>query len=232
MSTNYIPAPDTAYDSWLNNFQTVIAAAPADFGLTAPDAAAITLAYNNYHATYLLAGTAPPHRTPVNPGARTNVTVAAMNVQKASSMVTARAYASIIGANAGVSAGNKALAGLTVRSTARTPIPAPTTIPILGFVAAGIGVHVLNYHDATTPTAKAKPFGAIALQLVASIGNAPPVGGAAGLQQVGVYTKSPMQISMASVASAVGANVYYYARWVTRRGLPGPFSAVLAVPVA
>ena len=42
----YIPSRDSKLDPWANNFQTLIAANPALYGLMAADAVIITAAYN------------------------------------------------------------------------------------------------------------------------------------------------------------------------------------------
>jgi hypothetical protein len=216
MSTPYIPSRDSDFDVWANNFQTVIAASPVTYGLAAGDATAITAAYNGWHTAYLAA---------VTPATRTSVTVAAKDVQKASALIVFRGYAVIIGSNAGVSAGAKTAAGLTNRATGRTPIPAPGTAPILGFVGATPLVATLKYADTSTPTTKAKPFGAIQIELWLSIGATPPVGGPAGCNFYGLFTKSPFAVNF--ITANVGMTAYYYGRWTTRRGLVGPWSAVL-----
>ena len=43
MSTypTYIPAKDALFATWLENFSTLLTAAPATYGLTAPDATAV-----------------------------------------------------------------------------------------------------------------------------------------------------------------------------------------------
>lgn len=230
MPNPYIPAQDSAYDNWAANFSAQITASPATYGLVAGDATAIATAFSNWHAAYLLAGlTAPPNPTPVNPSTRTSVTIAAKDVQKAASAITFRSYAMIIGANAGVSSGAKIAAGLTDRATGRTPIPAPGTAPILGFIGATPGVHTLKYSDTSTPTTKAKPFGAIQIELWNFVAIVPPVGGALGCSFVGVFTKTPFSVNY--LAGDIGKNAYYYGRWTTRRGIVGPWSAVLIAAI-
>jgi len=220
MSVPYIPAKDTALDVWANNFQTVIAAGPATYGLAAGDATSITAAFTAWHAAYLLA---------VNPATRTTATVAAKDVQKAASLIVWRTYAQLIQSNVSVSNMAKAAAGLTVKATGRTPIPAPGTAPILGFIGSTPGVQTLKYHDTSTPTTKAKPFGAIQLEVWASVGSIPPVGGPAGTAFVGLFTKSPFPVNYLSPQA--GMTAYYYGRWTTRRGLVGPWSAQLSAVI-
>lgn len=220
MPAPYIPATDTAFDTWSNNFQTKIAASPGTYGLAAGDATAITASFNLWHAAYLLA---------INPATRTSVTVAAKATQKALSLILFRTYAQLIQANTGVAPTDKVALGLTNRSTGRTPIPAPGTAPILGFIGATPGSHTLKYADTSTPTTKAKPFGSIQLELWNFVGTEPPVGGAAGCSFYGLFTKTPYSVNFAN--GDIGKNSYYYARWTTRRGLVGPWSALLTAAI-
>ena len=216
MSAPYIPAKDADYDAWASNFATVIAGSPATYGLTSSDAAAITSANTSWHTAYILA---------VTPATRTSPTIAAKDVAKAASKVTFQSYAQIIQNNAGVTDMAKSAAGLTVRSTGRTPIPAPGTAPILGFVGATPLVATLKYADTSTPSTKAKPFGALQLELwidIEAIGTPGTLGAA---KFYGLFTKSPLAVNFQS--GDVGKIAYYYGRWVTRRGLTGPWSAVL-----
>jgi hypothetical protein len=217
MSTPYIPAKDADFDNWADNFQTTIAASPGTYGLVAADATTITTAYNNWHAAYSLL---------LNPATKTSPNVAAKDVQKAAALITFRGYAQIIQNNQGVSNDAKSAAGLTVRATGRTPVPAPATIPILGLVSQQPGIANIGYADSATPTTKAKPYGSIQMEVwidVAPTGSPSPTSST----YVGVETKSPS--ALATPSGSVGKQAYVYARWVTRRGLTGPWSTPLAV---
>lgn len=215
MSTSYIPATDSGLDTWGANFATVLTASPSAYGLTPSDAAAVTAAQSAFHAAYLLA---------TNPPTRTSGTVAAKDVQKAQSLITFRSYAQIIQNNAGVTNDAKSAAGITVRSTARTPIPTPGTIPILGFIGTQPGVATLNFKDSSTPTTKAKPFGALQMQVFAQVnGTASPDRTLAVI--AATVTKSPFVLD--TPTGGVGKNVTLWANWITRRGLVGSDSTPL-----
>jgi hypothetical protein len=211
----YIPAKNSLFESWALNFSNVIAANPSNYGLATSDATTITAAYTSWHAAYLLA-TSPSTRTPA--------TVAAMATAKASSLITFRAYAQAIQANPGVSDMNKAAAGLTVRATGRTPIPTPTNVPILSIAAMQPGVAQINYRNSANPTSKQKPYGSIQVQLsyfIAPTGTPDPNTGNLGVLE----SKSPFLFPTPS--GDAGKAVQLYGRFVTRRGLLGPWSALL-----
>jgi len=212
----YIPAKNAAFDSWANNFQSVIAANPANYGLAASDATTITAAYNTWHSAYLLT---------TSPSTKTAATVAAANSAKAASLITFRSYAQAIQANPGVSDMNKAAAGLTVRATGRTPIPAPTNVPILSVASLQPGIAQLNYRNSANPTSKQKPYGSIQVQTVWYVAPAtPPTDGDAATTNA-IASKSPFLFNTPS--GATGKQIYMFARFQTRRGLQGPWSAAL-----
>lgn len=226
---SYIPLTDAACDDWSQNFSTLITAAPATYGLLAADAVAIAAAVSLYHAAYLIAGlsgTAP--KTPLNPAARTKVTIATKDAQKSAMLALLRVYAILIRNNDGVTDTAKTNLQLTIVKTTPTPIPAPVSIPELGFVAATPGVATLSMRDSLTPTIRAKPFGAIAAQIITILGPTVP----AGPDLSGFYgnaTKTPFQIAFA--AGDAGKLCYCWARWITRTGLVGDWSSLLTFTV-
>lgn len=228
MAGSYIPTQDQGLDNWANTFQAAIAASPGAYGLASGDAVAITAAYNAYHAAYLLGGVVQPHSQPVNPATRTPSTVAAKDVQKAAALIVFRSYAQIIGSNAGVSDMDRSAAGLTIRATGRTPIPAPGTMPILGLVGATHLQQTLRFADSATPTVKAKPFGTIQMELWRGIGVAAITDPALTLFY-GLITKTPFPVDFD--AGDVGKFATYFGRWTTRRGLVGPWSTSLVIAI-
>ncbi|MGN6368147.1 MAG: hypothetical protein ACTHN5_07805 [Phycisphaerae bacterium] len=212
----YIPSRDSLLDTWAANFATTIAANPAAAGLSAGDATTITTAQTNYHNAYTLL---------TNPATKTPTNVAAKNVAKASMLVTLRTYANLIQSNNGVTNPTKSALGLTIRSTGRTPIPAPGTVPILGLVGQQPGVATIKYSDTSTPTSKKKPYGALALQLayqVAPTGSPDP----ADASIISQVTKSPFAFN--TPTGGLGKAVYLWGRWITRKGLVGPWSVALS----
>lgn len=218
---SYIPPKDAALSSWILNFSTLITANPPLYGLLTGDATAIAGQNTAYQAAYALA---------VNPSTRTPTTVQGKNIAKASALAVCRPYAQAIANNAGVTAANKIALGLNPRTNTPTPVTAPTTFPNLTIQSAGVQTHVLRYRDsAAAPSVKAKPAGAIALQLYATA-SATPITDPAALDFRGPITKSPLQVSWES--GDVGKTAYYSSRWVTRKGLVGPWSAVTSFTIA
>ena len=215
---SYIPQKDSLLQNWLNNFQTLIAAAPATYGLVAADSTAITAAYNAWNTAFAAA---------VNPATRTPQTVAAKDTAKVNALGIIRPYAQRIAKNAGLSPATKIAVGVNPGTNPPGPIPAPTTYPVLSIPTALAQAHVVYYRDQlASPSVKSKPPGVVSCELHAWVGTTPAA--PADITQwpvIKVMTKSPTTITWSSQPS--GTFVAYAARWVTRKGLYGPFGAVV-----
>ncbi len=232
----YIPSRDSALDSWADNFQTLIAASPATYGLVAGDAAAITTAFNTWHAAYLLGGSTGSPPIPINPSTFTSVTVAAKNAAKIAMVQLDRAYASQIRINPGVSNSDKTALGLNLPNNAPSPIGTPTTFPLLSIVSAGPGTHELRFADNTTPSIRKKPFGAVGMQLFRGVAT-DPIDDVSATQYLATLTTQPYLSSF--LIGDNGKVATYFARWVTRgrqaggaAQLEGPWSAPVSMTVA
>src|SRR6185295_13578527 len=126
--SSYIPTRDSNMEAWLLNFKTLIAASPTSYGLVAGDATTITNSYTAWHTAYAAA---------TNPTTRNHVTIAAKDAQKILTLDVVRTYAAQIRANVAVSDSLKLGLGLHVADDVPTPIPPPSTFPILAISGAG-----------------------------------------------------------------------------------------------
>lgn len=221
---NYIPAKDADFALWLQNFATLIAAAPATFGLTAGDAAIITPVNTAFQASYLAA---------TDPATRTSVTVATKTSDRAAAEATVRPYAVQISRNPAVTDGDKVAVGVSLPPLPPTPIPPPATNPALALIAATDLQHQLSIRDVTTPTSKKKPYGVIGAEVWVAVGEVPAVDPMAGNLKA-TTTKTPARFGFQPEQR--GKTATYFARWVTRSGpdgvaQPGPWSAPLAIVI-
>lgn len=228
MAAPYIPPTSSGLDAFANTFQTLIAASPGTYGLTSADAVNITLAYNNYHSAYLLGGTLAGGHTPVNPSTRTPTTVAAMRTQQQTLVALIRTYAAQIRLNPAVANGDKTALGLTLPNTTPSPVPAPTSNPVLSLVQQGHLTIQISYKDSLAGTSKAKAPGAIQMQIVGGP-SATPFASPDTAPLLPAQTKSPFQLSFASGTTGQVANMW--GRWVTRKGLTGPWSPMFSATV-
>lgn len=220
MPGDFIPSRDSQLDSWLLNFKTLIAANPASYGLVSGDATSITNSFNAWHAAYLAA---------TNPTTRTHVTIAAKDAQKILTVDVVRTYATTIRANTAVSNDLKLGLGLRIADTTPTPVPPPTTYPILAINGAGPGTQDLRASDQLSPTRRAKPAGTAGLlvfRVVATEAATDP--NSAPL--LGFVTKAAFQSTFAPEDD--GKIATYFARWTNGKGQFGPWSAPVSMRVA
>ena len=221
---SYIPARDADCAAWATNFDTLLTAAPATYGLSAPDAVAVAAVVAPFISA-LTAATDPATRTPG--------TVAAKDAARAAMEAVVRPYAVRISKNPAVTNEDKTAIGVTVPSTTPTPIPAPAVAPELGVLAI-TPLNLKGTYKAAGASNKAKPFGVIGVEIAIAIGVAHTVDPNAATY-VKTVTKSPFNLSFSS--SDQGKNLTVFGRFVTRGGpggeaQSGPWSAPLQTFVA
>lgn len=209
---SYLPSRLALLRDWAVNFSTLITATPTAYGLTAGNATTISTAVNAFSAAYTLA---------TDPSTRTIVTTAAMRTQRTAMTAVVRQFAAIIRANPSITAEQLAELGLTVPDVEPSPIPAPATFPLLDVLNATPGRHELRFADSASPDSRAKPDGAIGLQLFRSIGTS-EADSPEGATLVGQFTVNPLRID--NSPADTGKVATYFGRWITQRGLVGPWS--------
>lgn len=223
MASPYIPASDALFSAWLLNFSTLLTAAPTVYGLTAPDAVNVAGVNSTYQAAYT---------TATDPITRTAGTVAAKDVARAAAEAVVRPYAVAISLNPAVADMSKADIGVTIRATTPTPVPAPSTAPIIAIDSAIPLQQTLSYKEPGA-TGKYKPAGVVGCEIYRAIGTVAAVDPTQATY-FGTVTKSPFRIPFGS--GDQGKVCTYFGRWVTRSGpsglaQAGPFSAPLVVTV-
>lgn len=216
----YIPDRDADFSNWLTNFSTLLTTSPATYGLSSGDATAVDTVTDAWVVAYAAA---------INPGTRTSVTVQAKNVAKINALATVRPYAIAISLNAGVSSDDKLDIGVNPRTSTPTPIAAPDTNPVLSITANGPLSQVVRYRDETaSPSVKSKPYGVVQIQVFGTT-SAAVITDPTMLPLLTATTKSPFVQTWSSDHGNKSA--YFAARWITRRGLVGPWSAIVAATV-
>lgn len=214
--TPYIPPKNAALVAWGLNFSTLITASPGTYGLVSGDAVAIAAQYTTLAAAYALI---------TSSATKTAATVAAFNADKINALALWRPYAQAISLNAGVSSSNKIALGVNPRTSVPLPITTPTTNPVLTAQSASTGGIIVRYRDATaSPSVKSKPYGVIGTFMYAKA-SLTVITDPDMLVFQGTETKSPFTLSMPGTAGMV---VYVAARWVTKKGLVGPWSPIIS----
>lgn len=209
---SYIPATDSAFLTWLNNFSSLLTASPATYGLSGADATIVAGVTTTYDSALALA---------TDPSTRTSVTVASKDAARASAEAIVRPYAVSISQNTAVSNGDKVAIGVTVRSNIPTPIPAPVTPPVISLIKANPLVQQLMIRPLGSST-KAKPGGTIAIEVARTVGTVPATD-PNQLAIVGQYGKTPLIQNFESADQ--GKTVTYAARYRTRSGPGGQSQA-------
>lgn len=217
----YIPSKNAALVAWATNFAALITANPATYGLAAGDAATIQAQANALIADFALIS---------SPATKTASTVSAFNTQKINAIATFRPYSQQISLNAGVTSANKIALGVNPRTSVPAPISAPTTQPTLTAQSTSTAGTIIRYRDSTaSPSVKAKPYGVTQVQMYA-MASATPITDPTLIEFYGVLTKSPATVALGS--GAAGKTAYFVARWQTRKGLVGPWGAIISYVVA
>lgn len=220
MSSSYIPQRESDMDNWLNNFKTLIAATPTAYSLTTSDATSITNGYNSWHTAYLAA---------VNPTTRTTATVATKNTQKALVLTLVRGYADTIRVNSAVSDALKIGLGLRVRDTVPTPVPPPSTYPMLSLQGMGVGVQDIRAADQLTPAKRSKPVGSAGMLIFRAVAEA-PVTDPSQCAFLAFASKTDLKSNFTSADN--GKTATYFARWTNSKGEMGPWSPGVSMPIA
>lgn len=212
MAVPYIPNKDADFNDWITNFSTLITANPTNYGLVAGDATIIAAVKTTWSAAYLAA---------TNPTTRTSATIATKDGARASAEATCRPYAIRIRNNSSVSDALKIGVGVTVPNTTPTPIPAPVTAPANSLVSAIPLDTTLAYKEVGS-LGKAKPFGAIGVQVYRAVGTVAAVD-PDQCDYVGTATKTPYHQTFD--AADQGKVCTIFTRFSTRSG-PGGVSQV------
>jgi hypothetical protein len=217
----YIPSRNANFVAWLANFSTLLTASPSTYGLASGDATTVAAINTAVAAAYAL----------ITSGAtKTAATVAAYNTEKVNALATIRPYAQLISLNAGVTTGNKIAIGVNPRTSVPIPITAPTTSPSITPVSTSTGGTILRFRDSTSsPSVKAKPYGVTQIQIYA-MPSATVITDPTDLAFAEVATKSPLTLALGSTNA--GKVAYFAARWQTRKGLLGPWSAIVSYVIA
>lgn len=213
----YIPRGDGPLRDWLDNFARVVAGEPWAVGLDVADAGIITALARRYAEAYSLAR---------SPGTRERSSVAAKNAVRREVWDTIRPIAMRIKRHAGVSDARKIKLGIYPPLGGQSRILPPRTAPHLEIVEIGPRWHRLRYSDPARPSRYAKPYGTTALQLHIAVGRK-PARSPEQARRVHTATRHVFTVSFDSWdsgdAGGAGRIATYFARWVTRRGMTGPW---------
>lgn len=220
---NYIPTKLTDRAAWYDNFASYVADNFLALGLQSGDNDIIQAKMAAFATAFVAAQSA---------ATRTPVTIATQVASDGDANDVARQYAQIMNNNPAVTDDQRAALQITIR-TARPfgRITAPLTWPLLTVEKYGPLIHFLSWRDsaALSVKIKSKPFGAASAQLFMHVGATPPADPATAVF-VGNFTRLPVTVEHDN--ASIGQTAYYYARWITNRGLEGPLVGPVSATVS
>ena len=221
MAGNYIPRPDAEFDGWQVNWVTFAAANAVALGLDPlidiPVIQAAQTAWDGDYDGHLTAAAAAQ-------AAR-----AAKDTERATFEAMLRSFSQQIQKRTGTTDALRAGLGITVPDTEPTPVPAPTTAPVLNIVTSERLRHVVEASKtALEGGGLGKPPGVRGVQLWRKIGDPAPAS-EADLEFVSEFTRTRMTLDYQMAQG--GLTVYYQARWVGTRGDSGPWGELVSATV-
>lgn len=223
MAGSYIPTRDVDLVPWAQNFSTLITANPALYGLTAGNATDIDTVVDAYAAAYTVSS---------NPSTRTPASIAAKDSAKGAMVPILRLWAQTIKLNSGVSNENKVALGIHINDAGPTPIPPPSTAPVIGLVSQFHLTMKLDIRDSATPTSRAKPVGtagALIYRTINLITEPAPTDPSEAVFD-GLFSRNLADQSF--ISDNVGKRCTYWARWTNAKGEEGPWSVPFSQFVA
>ena len=218
MARGFLAKTDAELLAWSNNFSTLISATPLAYGISAPAAAS----YATLNATFATA-----YQTALNPVTRTKITIDAKDTARAYLKLNAAALAKLVEGTLSVTNGQKLALGLPLK-TPPSPIPQPSSAPLVDFISAVSRTVRIRIHDGATPK-RAKPAGVKSATIYSFVGpTAPPK--VTDWKFEGNANKAVFDITFPdSVAN--GALVWVAATWNNAKNQSGPPSDPISINI-
>lgn len=216
---DYLPDADADFDIWLDNFLAVLKGLQSALGLAPATVNAIEASHTDFKTKFADVNTLR---------AQLDAAFAAKNTAVDALRASVRALVRTLQANAQLKDADRAKLQLTVPDTVRTPAPVPTTHPIAQLDVGQPLRHTGEFRDEATPSRRAKPAGVHGCEVRFQISGAEPVDPETMLT-LGTFPKSPF-VKDFNVADA-GKTVFYYLRWVNKRGAAGPWSELVSATI-
>ena len=214
------PRTDEGLRLFVRNFSATLSADPPAAGATREEAAELAALAAAYEAAFAKAA---------DRNRRTSLDVAHKDAARDRAAAAFRKVAARIRADGRVPVPLKVALGLPAPTDGRRPrVPAPTTAPILHESSIGLDVHRLRYVDSVLCDTRRKPPGVAQIMLFAALAPQRVLDPAAAAF-VGSFTRNPIHLRYEPCQGFLLAS--YFARWSTRTGLLGPWSAPVHLPL-
>lgn len=213
---DFIPEKEADLGPWLANLTTFAADHAGELKLPADVVAAVThaaAAFRERYAEHLLAHNAAKAARQAKDSARR------------SAKSSARALVRRLQAEPSVTDAQRKGLGLAIPDRIRTPLAPPATAPLLSIHSDGAHRQRIEFLDEAM-TRRGKPQGVFAAELWLALGEQPanvePL--PESMRLIGIATRSPHLVELPP--GRRGQLARWRARWINRKGQPGPWSAV------
>ena len=210
MPNSYLPQREAELLSWSATFAAYISANEVQVGLTIEQATDYATAQDAFAVAYALVQDRVT-RSPAN--------IEDKNIKKRALIDLTRELVNIIQAYPGTTDTMRSAMGITVRDTDPTPVPVPTTSPVIDFTSVKDFTIQLRLHNGDS-TKRAKPEGVIGATLFSFVGDAPPTDLSAWKFE-GNVSQTITSVTVPNT-TASGSKVWLTAFWFNRKSESGP----------
>jgi hypothetical protein len=210
-----IPAKDAEFDSFQQNLVSQVTTNMVLWNITAVALGVLTPLQTAWDAAWLVA------KIKVN---RSPAVIAAKRQARSAYEAALRNFiqASIY-RNTAMNDGDIELCGLRPYDRTRTPMPVPTTLPIVNLQRAPGNFFVVRFFrldDETGAIRRGKPDKVAKIEFAYSLGTQPANPDAT--EEHRIATKGPIRVEVPLMFN--GQTVWFYARWKNVYDLPGPWT--------
>lgn len=211
---DYLPRKESELMDWARSFNAQIVATPTVFGLTAGQATAFTALWTTFRTAYETANAEPT---------RTKGAVQTKNTAKQAMIDGSggiRELVNIIQAYPGTTNTMRVDLAITVPDVDPTPIPQPSTSPVIHVVSRYGRTVTLRLEDSENPTSRRRPAGVQGAIVYSWVGATPPVDFTTWKSE-GNFTRTELEIEF-PLTVAPSTQVWFTAQWYNPRGETGP----------
>jgi hypothetical protein len=216
---DYIPRPDSDFNTWQANFLNYVGANLATLGLTAADLTPLTSSqtdWSNNYAAHIAAQTAAE---------------GALQTKKNTRDLYESSLRSLVRRIQGLPTltdAQRAEMSISLRETPRTVTGVPNTRPVATVDTSQRLRHTISFTDETTPESRAKPDGVMGCEIWVKIGDPAPTD-PDQLQFLGTDTRTPYIATYSG--QEAGKVAHYMLRWVNTKGEQGPWSQTVSATI-
>jgi hypothetical protein len=218
--SDYVPQSDAEFNLWQVNLTDNIDSNLTAWGILAEDFTAMGIFQNSWTTAFAKAN---------NKQNRTSADVQAKDDARDAYEKSLRKFvAQWLANNSKIANSDRERMGLTIKSGSRTPVPVPVTFPI-GTIDFSVRLrHTLHFSDQATPSSRAKPDGVHGCEIWTKIDGVAPTD-PSELDYLATNTRSSYTKDFEG--KYAGKTVWYWMRWVNKRGEAGPWSSPISAMV-